>query len=283
MVKTRLTLLDKLNLFLSLYGRLFSGLARFSWYSPFFILALFQLLGMAMFLWYYAPVWIDIIRPIFGLFVPAQAFHYPQYYLVLPTIYAGYESFILGPTLWIILLAVGVYRLDGVFAGKKPSLQEGFNVALQRYLRLLVVWFIETVLVFLILFVPSMLLRDMTAGSPNMSAGIGAVLQIAGFLVTAMLIYATVGIVVEDKRIGDAIMDGIVAFFRYPILTFSIIFIPNILRLILNTLLSDYAPRIISLMNPDLIPAILALYIISGIFVNYFVYGAAVALYRQLE
>ena len=66
-------------------------------------------------------------------------------------------------------------------------------------------------------------------------------------------------------------------------MTFAIVFIPNVLRLVLNAIMSDYAPRIISLMNPDLIPVILVIYIISGIFVNFFVYGTAVALYKELE
>jgi len=47
--------------------------------------------------------------------------------------------------------------------------------------------------------------------------------------------------------------------------------------------LSDFAPRIIGLLNPDLIPVIMVFYIITGIFINFFIYGAAVLLYRRLE
>jgi hypothetical protein len=240
-------------------------------------------MGMAMFLWYYAPVLINIVQPILSLFVPAQVFHYPQYYLALPSIYAGFESFILGPTLGIIFLAIAILRLDSVFSGKRRPLREIAPLAADRFLRLLLMWFIETVLVLLILYLPSVALQDFTRGSPNMSALVGVFLQTVGLLVTSLLIYASIGIAIDNKKFGEALADGIVAFFRYPIMTFTIVFIPNVLRLVLNALMSDYAPRIISLMNPDLIPVILLIYIISGVFVNYFVYGAAVALYKELE
>ena len=283
MVKVRLSLLDKLNLFLGVYGQLFASLLKISWYSPFFIVAVFQLLGTAMFLWFYAPVLISIIKPILSLFVPAQAFHYPQYYLALPTIYAGYETFILGPTLWIIMLAVVIRRLDGAFSRQWLTMRDGLGIAFNRYLRLLLLWLVETVLVLLIFYVPSVILKDMMRGSPNMSAGIGIVLQTAGLLVTALLIYGVVGVVLDNKGMGEALIDGLVGFFRYPVMTFSVVFIPNVLRLVLNELMTDFAPRIIGLLNPDLIPVILLFYIISGVFVNFFVYGAAVLLYRRLE
>ncbi len=284
MVRVRLSLLDKLNLFLGIYGQLFAGLIRFSWYSPFFILALFQLWGMAMLLWYYAPIWISIIGPILSLFLPPQAFHYPQYYLALPAVYAGFERFIMGPTLWIIILAVAIFRLNGVLIDRKrPALQEGFQVAFDRYLRLLVIWLIETIIVLFILYVPSVALRNYTNASPNLSAALGMALQTGGLLAVALLIYATVGIVIGNKKLGEAVSHSVIMFFRYPIMTFSAVFIPNVLRLILNAFLADYAPRIISLMNPDLIPVILTAYIVAGIFINYFVYGTAVALYRELE
>jgi hypothetical protein len=283
MVKVRLSLLDKISLFLSVYSQLVMSLLKISWYSPFLIIAVFQLLGMAMFLWFYAPVLISIIKPILSLFVPAQAFHYPRYYLALPAIYAGYETFILGPTIWILMLVVVIRRLDGAFTRQWLTMQEGFGIAFDRYFRLLFIWFIETVLVLVILYVPSVVLKDMMRSSPNMSAGIGVILQAAGLLVTAMLIYGVVGVVLDNKGVGEAIIDGIIGFFRYPLMTFSIIFIPNILRLVLNALLSDFAPRIIGLLNPDLIPVIMVFYIITGIFINFFIYGAAVLLYRRLE
>jgi len=283
MVRAKLTLLDRFNLFLDIYGKLLSSLLRVTWYSPFFIIALFQLLGMALFLWYYAPALIFIVKPILSQFVPPQAFHYPQYYLALRTIYAGYEAFVLGPTIWVIFLSVAIGRLSAAFSRQWVTMREGLDMAFNRYWRMLLIMAIETALTVLILYLPSIVLRGLTRGSPNMSAGLGVVLQAGGLLVSAMLIYAAIGVVLDNKRAGEAIRDGIAAFFRHPIITFSIVFIPNSIRLVLNAFLSDYAPRIISMMNPDLIPILMVIYILSGIFINFFVYGAAILLYRRLE
>lgn len=283
MVRSRLTLIDKLNLFINLYGRLFAAILRFSWWSPFFIYSLFQYIGSAALAWYYAPPWCYFVPSILSLFLPPAAFHYPQYYLALPSVFAGYDSFILGPTVWIILLGIAVYRLNGFQANGNPPWGEAFKVALNCYPRLLLVWFVETVLVFLVLYLPNILLEGYLAGSPNRAAALSALLQTAGLVVSAALLFAVPGIVIDNKRAGEALADSISLFLGSPVLTFAIVYIPSILRIILNFLMGDLAPRIIGLLNPDVIPGLVFIYILVGIFINLFIYGGAVFVYRRLE
>ena len=64
MVGSRLTLLDKLNLFVGVYAQMFLGIFRFSWWSPFFLYSLFQLAGFFALVWYYAVV--SMVNVIYG-------------------------------------------------------------------------------------------------------------------------------------------------------------------------------------------------------------------------
>jgi hypothetical protein len=282
MVKNKLSLFDKFNMFFSIYGQLFISIFRFSWWSPFFVYAIFQSLGFLALLWYYAPILSSIVYPIIALFVPPTAFHYPQYYVALPSLYATYESLILGITVWIILTAAAVYRLGGIYSGKTPAFSDGINLALSRYLPLMLVWLIETVLVIIILYLPNLFLQRMIIGSPNFAALVNVAFEMVGLIVPSMLIYSVPGIILDGKKLGVAIVDSISLFLRNIFLTYFIVFIPSILRIVINLLLTNYAPRIITMLNPELIPILIAVYIVAGIFINLFIYGAAVFAYRRM-
>ncbi|HBC46771.1 MAG TPA: hypothetical protein DEO84_03285 [candidate division Zixibacteria bacterium] len=282
MVKTKLSFLDKLNMFVSIYGQLFISIFRFSWWSPFFIYAIFQTIGFLALLWYYAPILSSTVYPIISLFLPPNAFHYPQYYLALPSLYATYESLILGITVWIVLAAAAVYRFSGIYNGKVPALRDSIRLAMRSYLPLLLVWLLETVLVIIILYLPSHLLKNMIADSPNRAALADVVFETIGLGVTAMLIYAVPGIILDGKKVWQAIQDSIGLFMRNFIFTYSIVFFPSFLRIIMNLLLTSYAPKIITILNPELIPTIMFIYIFAGIFINLFIYGAAVFAYKRM-
>jgi hypothetical protein len=283
MVRSKLTALDKINLFLNIYGRLAIGVFRLSWWSPFFMLAIFQIFGFYAFLWYYLPGWINFILPLLKLIFSADNFHYPAYYLALPRIYSLFEIAILGPTLWIIFSAAASYRLGHLYDDEKVSIGECFNASVNKYLPLLVVWIFETALVLLILYLPGVILKSQLDGAPNRIMVLRLLLQMVGFGISAMLIYAIPGIILDNKRLFEAIGDSISLFFKNIFLSYFIIFLPNIPRLILNLLLGDLAPRIINLLNPELIPTLLFTSIVLGIFINYYVYGAAVFVYKELS
>lgn len=283
MVRNKFTALDKINLFITIYGRLFAAIIRLSWWSPFLIFSLFQFLVFFGLFWYYIPGWIHIIQPILRIFLPEKAFHFPQFYLVLPGIYSAFESFILGPTLWVILSGAAVLRIGSRYSRKKIAFKECIARARAAYLPLLAIWLIETILVLAVLSIPSLLMESVMYGSPNMSAVISFIMQSLAMLISAALIYAIPGIVLDNKGLGEAISDSLGLFFGNFFLTFSILYIPGFIRIIFNILLTNYAPRIISAFNPDLIPILLFLEIGLGIFINLFIYGAAVFVYKEMS
>jgi hypothetical protein len=282
MVRPRLSFLDKINLFAGIYGQLLLGIFRFSWWSPFFLYAIFQLIGFLALLWYYAPGLSTIVYPFLSALLPASVFHYPQYYLVLPSIYTTYDSFLLGITVWIILAAAAVYRFGGIHSGKRYAFKDGIARAVRSYLPLLAVWLLETVMVIAILYLPNLLLKERMAGSLKFSAAVNVFFEMIGLVVTSMLIYSVPGIILDRKGLGRAIGDSFGLFSKNMIFTYSIVFVPSFLRIIINLLLTNFAPKIISTLNPDLIPELMLISIMAGIFINLFIYGAVVFAYKSI-
>jgi len=276
------TALGKINLFAAIYGKMFAAIIRPGIWLPFFILALFQVAALYGLARFYLPGWYSIIFPILSSFLPPQVLHYPQYYLALPAIYSGFDSFILGPTVWVVLSAVAVYKLGGYHAGGNRPLGEEFRSAFRAYLPLLAFWAIETAVILVVLMVPSLMLKSTVWGSLNRKIALDLGLQMAGFGVSAFLIYSIPGIMVGGRGLGSAISKSLHLCWKNFFLTFFIIFIPGLPKVILNIVLSEFSPRMIQLLNPELIIALLGLQIGIGILINLFIYGSAVFVYKEM-
>ena len=276
------TALQKINLFAAIYGRMFAALIKPGMWFPFFILALFQVIALYGLVKFYLPGWFNIIYPILSSFLPQEVLHYPQYYLALPSIFSGVDNFIIGPTIWVVLSAVAVYKLGGYHAGGSLPFGEGFKSAFRAYLPLLIFWAVETAVVLIAILVPSLLMADLVRGSPRRKIALDFSLQVAGFGISAFLIYTIPGIMVGGKRLGSAISESLRLCRKNFFLTFFIIFIPAFPKAILDIILSEFSPRIIRLFNPELIIALLVLQIGIGIFINLFIYGSAVFIYKEM-
>jgi len=277
------TPLQKINIFLNIYGRMFSGIFHFSAWSGFFYLALFQALGLFALARFYLGGIYQVISPILSYFVPEALLHYPQYYLALPTLYSGFENFVLGPTIWVILSAFAVYKLDAYHRREKAGSKKGFKIALNAYLPLLIFWALETGLVLIAIVLPSRLTTEIVAGSPNRKIALEVGLQVGAYIISAFLIYTIPGVIIGSKRVGSAIVDSLVLCKRNFFMTVTLVLLPSLVRIAFDLTLSQFSPVIIKLLNPEIVLVLLGAQIFVGIFVNLFIYGSAVFVYKELN
>jgi hypothetical protein len=274
--------LDKVNLFAAAYGRLFSGLTKISIWSPFFILALFQAMGLLALSNIHLPGLKSTIFPILSLFLPESIVHYPQYYVALPSLYSGYNTLILGPTIWVLMSALAVYKLWGYSGGEPLAFGEGFRRVSRLYLPLLLFWLIETVIIFIVLFTLTITFRDYAAGSPRIKFLFEYGYQLFAYIFSAFLIYTIPGIVISGKKLGRSLKDSIVLCGRNFFLTFFVIAVPGSIGAVIDIFISGFSPQIISLFDPGLVIKILYIRIALGIIINLFIYGAAVFVYYEM-
>jgi len=276
------TPLDKANLLAVAYGRMFTAIFKFSSWSGFFILAVFQGIGLFLLSKFYLPGLVSVLSPILSYFLPEPLMHYPQYYLALPTVYSAFDNLILGPTVWVIFSAFAIYRLNGFWDGKKSPAGEALAKARRAYLPLLLIWLIETILMIIAISVPAKLMSGFVAGSPRMQIALNAGVQMLAFFMLAFLIYAIPLIILGGKKAGSAITGSLKLCTGNFFLTYFIILIPGSLKIIFDFVLTEFSPQFIRYMNPELVLFILFAQIAAGIFINLFIYGSAVLVYREI-
>lgn len=275
--------LDKVNLFLNIYGRMFAAIFRFRTWAGFLVLALFQAAGLFILARFYLPGIYTIIYPVISAFIPPIMLHYPQYYLSLTSIYSGFDDFILGPTIWVICSAWAVYNLGRYYDPQSRLAGDGLRTAFKAYLPLLLFWALETALVFGVLALPTQLAGRFAFGSPRRRMAFQFGTRVIAFCFSAFLVYTIPGIVLRARSLGRAVRESIGLCARNFFLTFFIIFIPGLFRVGLDIILSSFSPRIIKYLNPELILLILLIEIALGIFINLFIYGSAVFAYEELS
>lgn len=274
--------LDKLNFLINSYGRLFAALFKIRVWFPFLILALFQAAGLLALMYYYAPGLNHVVYPLLSSIFPAGIFHYPQYYLALPGIYSGYDTFILGPIVWVILSAAAVYILGGYYRGEKKSFGEALRKASRSYPSLLVFWIIETAIMFAVLVLLNSGFKSMVIASPRLKFVFEFAYQLISFVFSAFLVYTVPVIILSGRGIGGAIVESLKICGRNLFLTYFIVAIPGAVGAILDLFISNFSPQIIMLFNPGLVPAMLFVRICLGIFLNLFLFGAAVFIYNKM-
>lgn len=274
--------LDKVNLFISTYGRLFSGIIKISTWSPFFVLALFQAFGLLAFSNFYAAGLDRVIYPLLSSLLPSSILHYPQFYLALPSVYSGYNTLILGPTIWVLMSALAVYKLGGYYRGTTFTFGEGLRKVVKRYLPLLAFWVIETAIVFIVLFSLTLAFKDYVVGSPRIKFVFEYCYQLFAYIFSAFLLYTIPGIMITGKKLGGALKDSISICGRNFFLTFFIVAIPGSVGALIDIFISGFTPQIISLFDPELVVGIMYIRIVLGILINLLIYGAAVFVYAEM-
>jgi len=280
--RVRNSALDKINFLIATYTRLLSGLNKLSIWSPFLALALFQALGLLLLSNFFVGGLKQVLYPFLSLFLPEALFHYPRYYLALPSLYSGYNTLILGPTVWVLLSASAVYKLGGYYRNEKISLSEGLRKSIGLYVPLLLFWALETVIIFVVLFALNVAFREYVAGSPRMRLLFEYGYQLIGYCFSAFLIYSIPGIVISGRRLGEAIKQSIKFCGKYFFLTFFIIAVPGTVGALIDIFVSGFSPQIISLFSPELVTLIMYIRIALGILINLLIYGSAVFIYNEM-
>ncbi len=240
------------------------------------ILQIIILLSLIFFA--YAPLsglYVPMIQKLFG----EPALHYPNNYLVLPTLFT-WANIILSGLIGILIVGAGTDLFAAKFTQKQVTIGMGFRDTLPKYLFLFIAWFIETLIVTLILIGTPILLAKLM---PEVQ---GIVTQsITTFLAlffSAMFAYTTALIILEKKGAIAAVAKSLSLFGKFPVISFLLIALPNIIKMPLE-LLSGKTQFLIAKFNPEIIGIILGLSIIISIFANYFLVGTVTRFFISLK
>lgn len=263
-----MTLLQKINLFFSIY---FSALRSFKkplLLIPFILFALAQFLLLLALVNFYAPflsfVFIPTIKKIMGEFV----LHYPAYFIFLPKIFSR-ANLLLSGILGIIALGWATYLFFSYFLpDKRVELKEGLKTALSKYLLLLGIWVIESVVILAWFFFLSRAGRGFVGGSFKKELAFEIFGLCSGVVFYGLFAFTIPAIILSGRNILESVGTSISIYKRNFFSTYFFVLLPNLLTLPFS-FLNRNAAFLITKFNPEVMILMLILEIAISMIANY--------------
>jgi hypothetical protein len=276
-----MTGLEKLNFFLSTYGRLFVALFNFRLWPPFFIYFVVMILLILGIYGMFSPLLSGWLIPIVVWLTTADVLHFPQHLAYLP--YAFQMANIL-PSLLLesLLSAAAVLMFVSYFKQNRASFAEALRTARANYLKIVMIWLVNVILIYLLFkFLPG-LFRQFVHGSPRRETALMIGMQGLSSLLSALFIYAIPYLVIGKRTLAASFTGSFNLFFRNFFTTFFFVAVPQFITLILvipmqnaNTIVTKFNPLLMLWMTLGL-AVLLAL-------VSFFTTGSIIRFFLEVS
>jgi len=241
--------------------------------------ALIQIAVLLALVFYAYPPFSSFFVPIMTKLFGERALHYPNNYIVLPTLFT-WANLILSGFIGIVIVGAGTSLFSMKFSNKQVRVAAGLREIAPRYLVLFVAWLIETALITAIFFAtPGLIAKIFVHSSEWMVQLLSSCFAI---LVGAMFAYTTALIVLEKTGVFSAVGKSLSLFIKFPVISLLLIALPNLIKMPLE-FLSGKTQFLISKFNPEMVGILLALSVIISIFANYFLVGTVTRFFLLLK
>ncbi len=245
-----------------------------TWF-PFLLYAAIQF-GMLVVLENYVNPYIyPVLRPLVGLLGAGRADffgHYPELYLLLPTVYQ-WGKLIIGLVFEGLFIGISSVYFMRLF--RRREAKTGASLAFRKWPSLLVVWTIVTGILLAINFYLPDLFGDMLFKSPRRAIAFEVFKVFLTIAVYSVFIYAVPAVIVFRKGIPGAFGATFKYFARNPFFSFFLALVPFLFSLPISYATSNVT-TIVDKFTPELVFYILT----AGIFIdfvsNYFITGTVV-------
>jgi hypothetical protein len=260
--------LEKINLFFSVY---LAGLKSFKkplLWLPFILYALIQILLLLALVNFYSPLLSLTFIPLIKKFIGEFALHYPAYFLFLPKIFSR-ANLLLSGIIGSFTIGWGTYLFFSHFLpDNRIKVAEGVKVSFSKYLLLLGVWAIETVVLLGWFFLISRVGRGFLGGSFKRELAFELLSLGSGLVFYGFFAFTISAIVLSGRNIISALGLSISIYKRNFFSTYFFVLLPNLLTLPF-TFLNRRAIYLISKFNPEIVFLILVLEIFVSMIANY--------------
>jgi len=246
-----MTALEKFNFFLSTYGRMFVALFNFRLWPPFLLYLLVTVLIVFAIQSMFSPLLSGWLIPLTTWLVGDNILHYPQHLAYLPY---TFQMFNLVPSLLLesLLTAAAVLMFVAYFRQQSPAFGSSVRAASKYYPKIVLIWLVNVVLIYLLFkFLPG-LFRDFVGGSPRREIALMIGMQGLSALLSALFIYAIPYLVVRKRSLGACFAGSFSLFFKHFFTTYFLVGIPQFIALFLVIPLQR-ADAIVFKFNPGVV------------------------------
>jgi hypothetical protein len=216
--------------------------------------------------------------PFSSLLVPAikkwfgeSALHYPNNYLVLPSLFFWVNLFLSG-LFGVVLIAVTTQLFSMAYRNQSVQLFSGLKSTFPRYFVLFFVWILETLAFLAVFFWGSEFLRKFEFFTNKGNFLIHLITSVFAIIILALFVYTTASVILEKRGAFKAIFQSLSLFRRYPIISVLLIAIPNMIRMPLE-LLAGKTQLLVSRFVPEAVAVVLISSVFVSILANYLMVG----------
>lgn len=227
------------------------------------------LFGLVYF--YAYPPFSSFLVPIVKKFFGDFALHYPNNYVILPTLFS-WANLILGGLMGIVLVGTATFLFSMSYQNKNVKLKTGFKRTISYYFVLLAVWFVEIVALLAVFIGGPALLNKMEYFAVKGTIVVQLITAFGAIVVGALFIYTTALVILDKRGILNAISHSLKLFFKYPFTSLMLIGIPNLIKMPMD-LLSGKTGFLITQFTPEIVGGVIILSILISMFANYFLVG----------
>lgn len=251
---------------------------RWRLWGPFLVFWAVQACSILLLTQFYQPILATVLVPFLRLLGGDAILHYPVFYLALPSVFTVVALF--------LDLLIGSWTLAAAFLlfwqADRPAepFQGAFGRAGRAYGRLVLARLPLMLLLVLLLFgLPRMLLGGSTElpGSTLRTIRYGSVL--IGSILEGLFLYAPLAILVEGRRVSDALRRSFALAARIPLATLGAVLVPNLIQIPVSAVFRR-SDVIVRNLTPEVIVWVLlgtaVLYAVSA----FFAVGAGARLFR---
>jgi hypothetical protein len=271
--------LEKINFFLSTYGRLFVALFNVRLWSPFLLYLIVMMLIVLGVQAMFSPLLSGWLIPLATWLVGDNILHYPQHLTYLPF---TFQMLNLVPSLLLesLLTAAGVLMFVAYFRQQSPAFGSSVRAASKYYPKIVLIWLVNVVLVYLLFrFLPG-LFRDLVNGAPRREMALMIGLQGLSALLSALFIYAIPYLVVRGRSLGGCFAVSFSLFFKHFFTTFFLVGIPQFVTLFLVIPLQS-ADTIALKFNPGVVLLLTYGMVMMSTLTSFFTTGSVVRFFLE--
>lgn len=274
-------ILEGINFFLSTYGRLFVGLFKVRLWPPFLILLVLLLLVVFVTVNMYADLFAGWAVPLMKWLTDDAVVHYPQHLVLLPVAFQ-WLSQIVSVLFQSLLMAAAILMFAAYWGRDKFSFGSSLAAAFKKYHKLLLVWIVVFIPVFLLFEWLPDLFRSWFAGSPRRMLALTAGMQALAVPIESLFIFVVPYMMLRDRSLGKSFTGSFRLFFSNFFLTLFFVGIPQLILLVPVLIVQWVQPDILQYKyNPDIMVWLTVMVAVTLVFVSYFTTGAIVRLFLQ--
>jgi len=237
----------------------------------FFGYALLQILVVIALMFFAYPPFSSFMVPLMIKVFGEPAVHYPNNFMVLPSMYF-WINLIFSGFLGTIIIGGATNLFSLKYSDKPVVLSKGIAKVWPGYATLLLVWVIETAVLLGLFEVFPPLLNKIAFFSNYGPLMKQMVITIVALVVGSLFVYTTALVLLERRGAFSAIAQSFKLFGKYPVATVLLMVVPNFVKLPIDMLASK-TDFLIRKFNPETIAFSIILGVLVSVFTNFVLIG----------